>query len=129
MERIIAREFHFAPWMGHRFVSAKTGRNVVTTLQDAIDVVEVRTQRIPTADLHRLMTLAIAAHPPPTDRGRQVRFRHVTQAKAATPTFVFFVDRPEGVHFTYRRYLENKLRERFEFTGTPIRIELRGSHE
>jgi GTP-binding protein len=129
MERIIAREFHFAPWMGHRFVSAKTGRNVVATLDDAIDVVEIRTQRIATADLHRLMTLAIAAHPPPTDRGRQVRFRHVTQAKTATPTFVFFVDRPEGVHFTYRRYLENKLRERFELTGTPIRIELRGSRE
>jgi GTP-binding protein len=129
MERVIAREFHFAPWMGHRFVSAKTGRNVVATLEDAIDVVEVRTQRVPTSDLHRLLIEAIAAHPPPTDKGRQVRFRHVTQAKAATPTFVFFVDRPEAVHFTYRRYLENKLRERFEFSGTPIRIELRGSRE
>jgi GTP-binding protein len=129
MERVIAREFHFAPWMGHRFVSAKTGRNVQGALDDAVGVVEVRTQRIPTADLHRLLIEAIAAHPPPTHRGRQVRFRHVTQARSATPTFVFFVDEPEAVHFTYRRYLENTIRQRFEFLGTPIKIELRGSRE
>jgi len=129
MRAEVAREFHFAPWMGHRFVSAKTGRNVVATLDDAVRIVDVRGQRIATSDLHRLLIEAIASHPPPTDRGRQVRFRHVTQARSATPTFVFFVDRPEGVHFSYRRYLENKIRERFEFPGTPIRVELRGSRE
>jgi len=129
MQRQIAREFHFAPWMGHRFTSAKTGRNVPATLTDAVRIVDVRAQRIATADLHRVLVEAIASHPPPTDRGRQVRFRHVTQARSATPTFVFFVDRPEGVHFSYRRYLENQIRERFEFPGTPIRIELRGSRE
>jgi GTP-binding protein len=115
--------------MGHRFVSAKTGRNVQATLDDAVAVVEVRTQRIATSDLHRLMIEAIASHPPPTNRGRQVRFRHVTQARSATPTFVFFVDEPGAVHFTYQRYLENTIRQRFEFPGTPIRIELRGAHE
>ena len=129
MRALIAREFHFASWMGHRFVSAKTGRNVVATLEDALRIVDVRAQRIATSDLHRLLIEAIAAHPPPSDRGRQVRFRHVTQARAATPTFVFFVDRPEGVHFSYRRYLENQIRQRFEFDGTPIRIELRGSRD
>ena len=129
MEAVIAREFHFAPWMGHRFVSAKTGRNVTQTLDDALAVVEVRTQRFATADLHRLLIEALAAHPPPTERGRQVRFRHVTQARSATPTFVFFVDRPEAVHFTYRRYLENRIRERFELPGTPMRIELRAARE
>ncbi|MBM4435104.1 MAG: ribosome biogenesis GTPase Der [Chloroflexi bacterium] len=129
MERLIAREFHFAPWMGHRFVSAKTGRGVRETLDDAVAVVEVRTQRVATADLHRLLIEAIAAHPPPSDKGREVRFRHVTQARSATPTFVFFVDRPEAVHFTYQRYLENRIRERFEFKGTPIRIQLRGARE
>ncbi|MGH2379205.1 MAG: ribosome biogenesis GTPase Der [Candidatus Limnocylindria bacterium] len=129
MKREIAREFHFAPWMSHRFTSAKTGRNVAATLGDAVRIVDVRGQRIATADLHRLLVEAIAAHPPPTDRGRQVRFRHVTQARSATPTFVFFVDRPEGVHFSYRRYLENRIRDRFEFPGTPVRIELRGSRE
>jgi GTP-binding protein len=129
MKRTIAREFHFAPWMAHRFTSAKTGRGVADTLTDAVRIVDVRAQHIPTADLHRLLVEAIASHPPPTDRGRQVRFRHVTQARSATPTFVFFVDRPEGVHFSYRRYLENQIRGRFEFPGTPIRIQLRGSRE
>ena len=129
MEKNIAREFHFAPWMGHRFVSAKTGRNVQGALDDAVAVVEVRTQRIPTADLHRVMIEAIASHPPPTNRGRQVRFRHVTQARSATPTFVFFVDDPAAVHFTYQRYLENSIRQRYEFIGTPIKIELRGARE
>ncbi len=129
MEAVIAREFHFAPWMGHRFVSAKTGRNVPGALDDAVAVVEVRTQRIATADLHRMLIEAIAAHPPPTHKGRQVRFRHVTQARSARPTFVFFVDQPEAVHFTYQRYLENEIRKRFEFTGTPVKIELRASRE
>jgi GTP-binding protein len=129
MEKIIAREFHFAPWMGHRFVSAKTGRNVQATFDDAVAVVEVRTQRIATSDLHRLMIEAIASHPPPTNRGRQVRFRHVTQGRATQPTFVFFVDDPAAVHFTYQRYLENEIRKRFEFLGTPIKIELKSARE
>jgi GTPase len=129
MEATLAREFHFAPWMEHRFVSAKTGRNVSAALDSAIAVVEVRTQRLATADLHRLLVDAVAAHPPPPDHGREVRLKYVTQSKDATPTFVFFADRPEGVHFTYRRYLENRIRERFEFAGTPIRIEIRGSGE
>lgn len=129
MQAVVAREFHFAPWMRHHFVSAKTGRNVVAALEDAIAVVGVRTQRIATNDLHRLLVDALAAHPPPTDRGREVRFRHVTQARAGTPTFVFFLDRPDAVHFTYRRYLENRIRERFEFAGTPIRLQFRAARE
>jgi GTPase len=128
-ERAIAREFHFAPWLRQHFVSAKTGRNVTASLDDALAVVSRRTQRIPTAELHRLLVDAIGAHPPPSDKGHQVRFHHVTQARSATPTFVFFVDRPDAVHFTYRRYLENRIRETFGFTGTPIRIEIRGARE
>jgi GTP-binding protein len=73
---------------------------------------------------------AVAAHPPPPDRnGKEVRIHHVTQARAPMPTFVFFVDRPSALHFSYIRYLENRIRERFGFNGTPIKIELRGAHE
>ncbi len=129
MKADIAREFHFAPWMGHRLLSAKTGRNVVATLEDALAIVDERARRIPTADLHRCLIEAIAAHPPSTHRGRQVRFRHVTQARAATPTFVFFVDMPEEVHFTYQRYLENEVRKRVSFAGTPIRLQFRSARE
>ena len=129
-ESAIAREFHFAPWLGHRLVSAKTGRNVEEALADAVAVADERKKRISTADLHRLLMEAVAAHPPPGDRtGKEVRFHYVTQAKGPAPTFVFFVDRPAAVHFSYTRYLENRIRERFGFRGTPIRIELRPARE
>ena len=119
VEDDIAREFHFAPWLQHRFVSAKTGRNVEETLADAVAIADERRKRVSTADLHRLLVEAVGSHPPPSDRGKEVRFRYVTQAKGPAPTFVFFVDRPAAVHF----------RERFGFHGTPLRIELRGAHE
>ena len=127
VEEEIAREFHFAPWMPHHLISAKTGRNVRETLADAVAIVDERKARVSTADLHRLLVDAIAAHPPAPHRGREVRFTHVTQARGKAPTFVFFVDPPEGVHFTYLRYLENRIRERFAFRGTPIKIELKGA--
>ncbi len=130
VESEIAREFQFAPWMDHRLVSAKTGRGVEDTLNAAVAIVDERKKRIPTADLHRLLTEAVAAHPPPSDRnGKEIRFHHVTQAKGPAPTFVFFVDRPAAVHFSYTRYLENRIRERYDFHGTPIKIELRGARE
>ncbi len=130
VESEIAREFHFAPWMRHHLVSAKTGRNVEATLTDALAVVDERKKRIATSDLHRLLVEAIAAHPPPPTRaGREVRFHHVTQARGKAPTFVFFVDNPQGVHFSYARYLENRIRERFGFPGTPIKLEFKGAHE
>ncbi len=127
--RVIAREFHFAPWISYRFVSAKTGRNVETVLADAVAIVDRRKLHVATSDLHRLLVEAIAAHPPPTNRGQPVRFHHVTQADTRTPTFVFFVDRPDLVHFSYQRYLDNRIREKWGFAGTPIRIQMRGARE
>ena len=85
VEAEVAREFHFAPWMRHHFVSAKTGRNVEATLEDALKVVDERKKRIPTSDLHKLLTEAIAAHPPSPHRGKEVRFRHITQARGKAP--------------------------------------------
>jgi GTP-binding protein len=129
VEAELAREFHFVPWVPHRFVSAKTGRNVRETLSDALTIVDERTKRVATGDLHRLLTEAVAAHPPSPHRGREVRFSHVTQARGKCPTFVFFVEPREGVHFTYERYLENKIRERFGFDGTPIKLEFKAAKE
>ena len=127
VEAEVAREFHFVPWMPHHFISAKNGRNIRETLADAIAITDERRRRISTSELHRMLTDAIAAHPPSPDKGKEVRFRHVTQARGKAPTFVFFVDNPEGVHFTYLRYLENQIRQRFAFRGTPIRIQLKGA--
>ncbi len=129
VEAEVAREFHFAPWMRHHFVSAKTGRNVEATLEGALSVVDERKKRVSTSELHQMLTEAIAAHPPSPHRGKEVRFRHVTQARGKAPTFVFFVDPPEGVHFTFARYLENRIRERFGFPGTPIKLEFKASFE
>lgn len=127
--QVIAREFHFAPWISYKFVSAKSGRNVETALADAVGIVERRRLHVPTGELHRLLVEALAAHPPPTNRGQPVRFHHVTQADTRAPTFVFFVDRPDLVHFSYQRYLENRIREKWGFAGTPIRIQLRGARD
>ncbi len=127
VEAEIAREFHFAPWMTHRFVSARTGRNVREAVADALAIVDQRRTVIPTAELHRMLVEAVEAHPPAAFHGKEVRFRHVTQARGKAPTFVFFTDHPEGVHFTYQRYLENEIRRRFGFPGTPIVTEMRSS--
>jgi len=115
---------------GHRLGSAKTGPRGGETLKAAVAIVDERKKRISTSDLHRLLVEAVSAHPPPSDRnGKEIRFHHVTQAKGPAPTFVFFVDRPAAVHFSYTRYLENRIRERYSFHGTPIKIELRGARE
>ncbi len=129
VEAEIAREFHFLPWMGHRFVSAKTGRNVREALADAVKIVDERRRRVPTAELRNMLVETVAAHPPTPYKGKELRFTHVTQARGKAPTFVFFVDPPAGVHFTYQRYLENQLRERFGFPGTPIRLEFKSARE
>jgi GTP-binding protein len=71
----------------------------------------------------------VSAHPPTQYKGKEVRFSHVTQARGKAPTFVFFTDQPAGVHFTYQRYLENGIRERFGFAGTPIKLEFKSAHE
>jgi len=129
VEAEVAREFHFVPWMPHHLVSAKTGRNVKATLADALAIVDERTKRVPTGDLHRMLVEVVAAHPPTAYKGKELRFTHVMQARGKTPTFVFFVNPPEGVHFTYQRYLENQIRERWAFRGTPIKLEFKAAHE
>ncbi|HVR88974.1 MAG TPA: ribosome biogenesis GTPase Der [Candidatus Limnocylindria bacterium] len=125
----VTREFHFASWMTSHLVSAKTGRNVIETLDDAVRVVASRKTRVSTAELHRILVEAIGAHPHPSVRGTEIRFRHVTQADAHVPTFVFFVDRPDLVHFSYQRYLENRIREHHPFAGTPIHLQFRGARD
>jgi GTPase len=71
---------------------------------------------------------ATTAHPPPSKPGKWVKFFYATQAETSPPTFVFFVNDAEAVHFSYKRYLENQLREAFGFEGTPIRLIFRTRH-
>ena len=124
--RELRQEMKFLDYVPVLYISALTRQRVNQVLPTALRVRDERHARIPTGDLNRLLQDAIAAHPPKTFRGRLARFYYATQADADPPTFVFFVNDPETVHFTYLRYLENRIRERYAFEGTPIRLQLRG---
>jgi GTP-binding protein len=94
-----------------------------------MEVYEARFQRIPTAQLNKLVREAISRHPPPQKGGVRVKFMFATQAGVDPPTFIFFVNKPEWVHFSYQRYLENRIRDHFSFPGTPIRLVFRSRSE
>ncbi len=81
--------------------------------------------RVPTGPLNRWLAEMIERHPPPAAKGRRLRLRYITQAKARPPTFALFTTRPGEIPESYIRYLTNGLRERFDLPGTPIRIHLR----
>ncbi len=115
----------FVPYAPVIFISALTGQRVQKVLDLAVDIQAERRKRIPTAALNEVVRAAVASHRISL-RGKQLNLYYTTQAETAPPTFVFFVNDPAIVHFSYRRYLENKLREAFAFTGTAIRLIFRG---
>lgn len=125
----IRQALNFLPFVPLLFISAKTGQRVNRIMELIVEVFEARFRRIPTGQLNRLMRDAISRHPPPQKRGVRVKFTYVTQASVDPPTFVFFVSKPDWVHFTYRRYLENRIREEYPFPGTPIRLVFRARSE
>jgi GTP-binding protein len=112
----------FAPVVS---ISAKTGQRVGRVLELAVDIWAERRRRIPTGELNRLVTSATERTPPPPVRGRRPRLFYATQAAISPPTFVFFATDASAIHFSYRRYLENRLRDAFGFAGTPIRLVFR----
>jgi GTPase len=112
----------FAPVVS---ISAKTGQRVGRVLELAVDIWAERRKRVPTGELNRLLMAATDRTPPPMVRGRRPKLFYATQAAIAPPTFVFFASDASAVHFSYRRYLENRLRESFGFDGTPIRLVFR----
>lgn len=122
-------EFNFLSYAPLLFISAETGQRVNKILPLVQEVYEARYQRVATADLNRWMRETLEGHPPPHRAGLQLKFYYMTQVGVAPPTFVFFVNRPEWVHFGYQRYLENRLRETFPFTGTPVKLVFRGRGE
>ncbi len=107
------------------FISALTGQRVDQVLPAALRVQEARFVRIPTADLNRILQEAVARHSPPSKAGKRLKFYYATQATVDPPTFLFFVNDPRLVHFSYERYLENRLREHYGFLGTPLRLSFR----
>jgi GTPase len=125
----IRDELKFLDYVPVLFISAKTGQRVQKVLPLALQVQEERLRRIPTGELNRLLREAVTAHPPKGGQRQRLKFFYVTQATVDPPTFVFFVNERALVHFTYERYLENVLRERYGFLGTPLRLIFRNRGE
>ncbi len=119
---IIAEGLKFIPYAPIVFASAKTGYHVQTLLQTAIKITEMRYLRVPTARLNEVVQDAVRRHNPTVVHNKILKIFYATQTSVNPPTFAFFVNNPEAVHFTYERYLENRLREAFSFRGTAIRM-------
>jgi GTP-binding protein len=124
-ERHLRRVFHYVAWAPIVFVSAKSGWNLDRLLRTVRRAAENHRRRVPTSEVTRVFRDAVAVNPPPSEGGRRLRVSYVTQASAAPPRFVFFVNSPSLVKDTYRRYLEARAREAWDFTGTPLRLHFR----
>jgi GTP-binding protein len=125
-EARIREDLKFLPYIPVLFISALTGLRVNQVIPAALDVMEARCQRLPTGQLNDLIRKAMAEHAPPSKRGKRMKVYYLTQAEVAPPTFIFFVNDPELLHFSYERYLENCIRAVYPFPGTPIRLTFRG---
>ena len=115
----------FIPYAEIVFISARTGQRL-NRLYDMIDTVsENHALRVQTGVLNEVLTQALAMQQPPSDKGRPLKVFYMTQVSVKPPTFVIFVNDKELMHFSYTRYIENKLREAFGFKGTPLRFIIR----
>jgi GTP-binding protein len=122
LRRDIDRQLQFVPWAKVAYCSAKTGKGVRALLQTAREVYESAGHRVTTGALNRFFEGLVERHPPSVYRGHPIKLYYITQTGTHPPTFVLSVNYPEGVHFSYRRYLANQLRTEFGFEGTPVRI-------
>ncbi len=123
--RKLRSELSFLEYVPVLFISAKTGQRVDQVLPTALRVQEERLVRVPTSELNRIVREAVDAHPPHARGERMLKITYATQARTDPPTFLFFVNDPELLHFSYKRYLENELRKVYSFIGTPIRMSFR----
>jgi GTP-binding protein len=104
------------------FTSVVTKQRLQKVLDTAVEVNQNRTRRIPTHQLNEIMLQIINAYPPPAVKGKYIKIKYVTQLPTLAPSFVFFCNLPQYIREPYKRYLENKLRETFHFTGVPIQL-------
>ena len=128
-ESDIRQVLSYMPYAEIMYVSAATGQRL-NRLYDMIDmVIENQTLRIATGVLNEIMTEAVAMQQPPSDKGKRLKLYYITQVAVKPPTFVIFVNDKELMHFSYTRYLENKIREAFGFRGTSLKFFIRERKE
>ena len=125
----VRNQLHFMDYVPVLFISAKTGQRVEQVLPTALRVQEERLVRIPTSELNRIVREAVSKHAAPSKTGRRLKIYYASQVDIEPPTFLFHVNDPRLVHFTYRRFLENQIREHYGFLGTPLRLSFRASGE
>jgi GTP-binding protein len=123
--KVMTSKFKFAPFAPVATVSAKTKEGIGTLLPAALEVVGQRRIKMPPNELNRVLREAFLEHPPPSFKGRRLKLGYATQARAEAPTVVMFVNDTNLLHFSYRRYLEKKIRDRFGLFGNPIQLVLR----
>ena len=104
------------------FISAKEKTRIFKSIEAGLEVYENRKRKIPTAQLNDVMLKAIESYHPPVVRGNPVKIKYITQLPTVVPSFAFFSNFPDDIKTPYKNYLENKLRENFDFKGVPLRI-------
>ena len=129
MRNKIRQTLAYMPYAEIMYVSAATGQRL-NKLYEMIDVVmENQTLRVATGVLNEIMAEAVAMQQPPSDKGKRLKLYYITQVAVKPPTFVIFVNDKELMHFSYTRYLENKIREAFGFKGTSLKFFIRERKE
>ena len=119
----------FMSYFKSLYISVLTGQRVNQVLPACKQVVENARRRITTGVLNEVLQEAIRINEPPAANGRRVKIQYISQVSVEPPTFVLKVNEPLELHFSYKRYLENAIRNAFDFSGTPIKLIFRGSKE
>lgn len=121
-DRYIKSQFKFASYAPILYTSAKSGQGVAKIMPEVSHIYRERLKRPSTAAVNNVIQQAVVSHTRPRNRGQQLKIFYATQAEVNPPTFVLFTNNAKLIHFSYQRYLENKLRQAFGFTGTPLRL-------
>ena len=126
VEALLKDRFRFATYAPICFTSALNGTGLEELMDTSLDVYNEWTKGIPRYDLRRTMMSAIAEHPPTGIKGRTLKIYSVSQEEVAPPSFTFFVNRADSIHFSYERFLENRLRRAYDFRGSPLKMRFKG---
>ena len=119
----------FMPYAEILFISVKSGQRIGKIFETIDAVIENNSMRVATGVLNEIVAEAVAMQQPPSDKGKRLRIYYVTQVSVKPPTFVIFVNDKELMHFSYTRYLENRIRETFGFRGTALKFIIRERKE
>ena len=123
--QVLRQALNFLDYVPVLFISAKTGLRVDEVLPVALRVQEERLRRVPTGELNRIVREAVDKQAPPTKAGKRLKIYYASQVRTDPPTFLFHVNDPNLVHFSYERYIENQIRQAYSFLGTPLRLSFR----